>query len=214
MILGSERQEKYEKSEKAGALKQGEILSNVLQITATMTSGSASSPTLTRRRHPFALIVTPDCDLDWDFKARFNGGSQLKIVPNILLCRVLTASDLARLINTNETKPEKFEKSTIWKKTWQNKDERFHFLERINRAFDLQSDDIPALGIDFKQFFTVPTEDLYMNIDEDQTLRRCTLNSPFKEHVNSRFTYFQSRIALPEEHLYRQSEIKMPAESS
>lgn len=210
MKFAEEELKKYESSEKAGALRQGEILSKVEQFTATTSSENVNAQTLKRITHAYALIVTPDCDLEWDYQARQNNATQFKIVPNVLLCILLTASELAKRINSDKTASKRFEDSTIWKRITQNNEERFHFLEKIDAAADLQAKGTPlSLCVDFKDFFTVPTEDLYEKINEGRSLRRCRLISPYREHFNNRFTYFQSRIALPEDHRYNRGEIQV-----
>lgn len=60
---------------------------------------------------------------------------------------------------------------------------------------------LPELGIDFKKIFTIPTDEIYQRIALGQVKRRAVLVSPYLEHLSSRFAYFLSRIALPQEHL-------------
>ena len=203
------RQTKYEKSEDAGALRQGEILSNVVQISLQPSSIDTTSPEAKRVKHPYAIVVTPDCDLDWDFKAQQGNASRGKIIPNILLCTVMFSSDLAKRINEDRTPGKKFDTRTPWKRTIQNKEERYHFLEKIDLPLDKKGEGIRSLGIDFKEFFTMPTDFLYSSIDDGLTLRRCRLLRPYSDHLNSRFAYFQSRIGLPEDHQYTQGEIHL-----
>lgn len=58
----------------------------------------------------------------------------------------------------------------------------------------------PELVIDFKRYFTLPTGELYRWIALGETRRRCRLRSPYMEHLSSRFAYFLSRVALPEDY--------------
>lgn len=204
---------KYEKSEGAGALRQGEILSNVVQVSVLPESVDTALPKFKRVPHYYAIVITPECDLDWDFKAQQGKESQGKLIPNILLCAVVFASDIAKRIN-NERPPSKtFLTRTLWKRTRQNKEERYHFLEKIDSNLDLQDQGIRSLCIDFKEFFTLPTDFLYSSIDRGSTLRRCRLVTPYNDHLNSRFAYFQSRIGLPEDHQHEIGEILLDGES-
>lgn len=207
------RQVKYEKSKDAGALRQGEILSDVVQISILPESIDTTSPTVKRAKYDYAIVVTPDCDLEWDFKAQQGNASRGKIVPNILLCTVIFSSDLAKRINEDRTPGKKFETKTPWKRITQNKEERYHFLEKIDSALDLKEKGIRSLGIDFKEFFTLPTDFLYSSIENGLTFRRCRLVRPYSDHLNSRFAYFQSRIGLPEDHQYTKGAIYLDAES-
>lgn len=201
------RLQKYEMSNESVALRQGEILSKVVQINVFPESIETGRPRVKRVTHGFAIVVTPECDLDWDFKAQHGKESPGKLIPNILLCSVVFASDLAKRINEDRAPNKRFEKRTAWTRTRQNKEERYHFMEKIESSVDLQGEGIRALGIDFKDFFTVPTDILYSSIDDGSIQRRCRLVSPYNDHLNSRFAYFQSRVALPEEHQYTQGEI-------
>ncbi len=205
------RQTKYEKSKDDGALRQGEILSDVVQISLSPDSIDTTSMKEKRVTHHYAIVVTPDCDLEWDFEAQQGNASRGKIIPNILLCTVMFSSDLAKRINEDRPPNTKFEKSTTWKRATQNKEERYHFLDKIDSSQDLQDIGIRSLGIDFKEYFTIPTDFLYSSIDDGLTLRRCRLIVPYREHLNSRFAYFQSRIGLPEDHQYTKGDIYLDA---
>jgi len=211
--LQRSRQTKYAKSVPTGALRQGEILSNVVQISLYPESLESGSLKFKRAIHDYAIVVTPDCDLDWDFKAQHGNASQGKIISNILLCTAMFSSDLAKRINDDQVPSKKFETKTPWKRTTQNKEERYQFLERVGSSVDLQGEGIRALGIDFKDCFTTPTDILYSSINEGLTLKRCRLVRPYNDHVNSRFAYFQSRIGLPDEHQYIRGEIFLGGEN-
>ena len=199
---------KYATSVIGGALRQGEFLSNVVQFTAYQSAVSGRSTSFNRIKYGLAIIVTLDCDLEWDFKAQDNSATTLKRLPKILLCRIRSASDLARRIKNDEQSIGKFEKSTTWNKIVQNKDERYHFLEQIEGTLDRAGGGFPSMGVDFKEVFAVPARDLYASVDEGLTQRHCRLVSPYKEHFNSRFAYFLGRIGLPSEHLYEKGAIR------
>ena len=190
---------KYEKSAPDKALRQGELLSNVVEVIVNVNTIYSEELSLEQRTHPFAYVVSQDCDLDWDFHARKSQTQNHRIIPNVLLCEAMLATDLARqLINVEGSKDSN--KSRIWARVKINKDERFHFFQRVTETDDLTSNGVPELGIDFKRHFTIPTEELYTRIQYGQTMRRCRLLSPYMEHLSDRFAYFLSRIALPEDH--------------
>ncbi len=208
------RQIKYAKSVTTGALRQGEILSNVVQISLYPESLNSGSLKFNRAVHDYAIVVTPDCDLDWDYKAQHGNASPGKIISNILLCTVMFSSDLAKRINDERAPSKKFETKTPWKRATQNKEERYQFLERVDSSVDLQGEGIRSLGIDFKEFFTLPTDFLYSSIAAGLTQRRSVLLQPYNDHLNSRFAYFQSRIGLPEDHQYFEGEILLGDDTS
>jgi hypothetical protein len=175
-----------------GCLRQGEILTNVVQIRLDPASLNApEDPVVDFFIHPFALIVSQDCDLDWDFKGRHEERYAAKKIPSVLFCEVTTAAGLRGRSDIN---------STIWQRIRENKDERYHFLEKIESAQDAAGEGLPELGIDFKRYFSIPAEELYARIRSGQIKRRCRLVSPYAEHFSLRFAYYLARVALPLDH--------------
>jgi hypothetical protein len=133
--------------------------------------------------------MTQACDLTQDFEPRQNGKPQL---PEVLFCQVPMAEELRKTPGLA---------SDIWKRIRQNKDERYHFLEGVPLECDACGEAIPELGIDFKRYFTLPTEEVYHQIRSGTIRRRCVLISPYLEHLSTRFAYFLSRVALPRDHV-------------
>jgi hypothetical protein len=89
--------------------------------------------------------------------------------------------------------------SDQWARVRQNKDERYQFLQKVLPQEDADGEGIPELGIDFKRYFTVPTDEVYYRL-ESGARRRCQMRSPYLEHLSTRFGYYQFRVALPAEH--------------
>lgn len=195
----------YELIETTSPLRQGEILTNVIQIVLDLETIHDEKPRITKIGHPFAVIVSQDWDLDWDFKVRQKeneNNSQLnnKDLPNILLCMAISAEEL-RKRDSNVPKGGTREiNSTSWNEIRKNKHERYQFLQKIPASQDTNKEGIPELGVDFKRYFTVPATELYLRFELGEVTRRCKLRSPYLEHFTSRFYYFQSRVALPEDH--------------
>jgi hypothetical protein len=86
-----------------------------------------------------------------------------------------------------------------WSKVKTNKDERYQFLEKVPSESDALGKGLPELGIDFKRYFCLPTDEAYYRLETD-AMRRCRLRSPYLEHFSTRFSYFLSRVALPNDH--------------
>lgn len=182
----------YEASKEQGALRQGEIISNLHSYKVDIATMGTDEVSFTINDYPFAIIVSQDCDLDWDYKARQNLTSQKKLIPNVLFCEISAAVDIRHATGIN---------SNIWEKIKVNKDERYQFLQKVDTNSDSLAENLPEFAIDFKRYFTVPTDELYYQIEQRRTAkRRCRLLSPYVEHLSNRFYYFQSRIALPEDH--------------
>ena len=115
-----------------------------------------------------------------------------KMIPNVLLCEIDEAAGIRNgygAISTSET----------WKRIEQNKEERFQFLQKIPPEADRLKEGLPEMAIDFKRYFTIPTEEVYLRF-RLEAQRRCRLASPYLEHLALRFGYYQMRVGLPADH--------------
>lgn len=143
---------------------------------------------MVRVSHRYVIVVSQDCDLEQDWKSRQAGkGGTL---PNVLFFH---GTELT--IFRTDLPPG----SKIWTRVSQNKDERYQVLEGVPSADDARKEGVPDLGIDFKRYFTLSTEDIYYQV-ENNAQRRARLVSPYLEHFCVRAFAFQSRVALPAEH--------------
>lgn len=195
----------YRASPVEGALRQGEILTDVVehQISLETLKAPDNGIRVNKRRHPIAIVLTQDCDLDWDYSAlsRIQGGDwqndeekaklEAKRMPAILLCEVHAAKDIRVRKDIN---------SSIWSQIKINKSERYHFFQLIPAEADLLGQGLPELAIDFKRYFTIPSDELYHHIIDGNAQRRTCLNNPYLEHISHRFTSFLSRVALPQDY--------------
>lgn len=187
-----------------GVFRQGEVVSNLIQVhlRADSLAADAGEVTLEEKVHPYALILTQDCDLDWDFKARATVRSeaepdekekarenrrQAKLVPNVLLCELATVPDLRPLLAGGD----------ILKRVRGNLDERYYFLPAISPTDDRVGEGLAELVADFKRVFSIPTDELYFRLASG-LLRRSVLQAPHLQHMSSRFGYYCLRVALPE----------------
>lgn len=183
----------YERSPTNGAaLRQGEILSNLSQFSIQIETIGTDKPVVNIQLHPYAIIVSQDCDLDWDYRARSGAkASESKLIPNMLLCEVETAQALSESPGVD---------ARIWRAIQRNNDQRYQFFQAVAKDHDRENEGLPELAADFKRYFTVPTDALYFQVSNWATKRRCILRSPYLEHMCRRFFNYQSRIALPSEH--------------
>lgn len=175
-----------------GSLYQGEILSNLVQLKLKIETLSSPDPVVIPLIHPYAILMSQDCDLDWDFRARTEENtSDEKKMANLLFCEV---------VSVDELRPGDLN-SKLWAKVRQNKDERFHVLRGVGVAEDALGEGLPDLGVDFKRYFTVPVDEVYARLSIGECKRRCRLLHPYRDHLAVRFSFYQSRVSLPEEHL-------------
>jgi hypothetical protein len=164
-------------------LDQGEFVSNLVQIHARLSSITEASIQVELKAHPLAIILSQGCDLE-------RAGDD-KRIPMVLFCEIVTATEL-------RSSPRK--SSDIWNRIRNNSDERYHFFQRVEPEHDLEGVGLDELGIDFKRFFTIPTDEVYRRIELGEAKRRCCLESPYLEHFCRRFSNFISRVALPQPH--------------
>lgn len=184
---------KYSKCTNSGRLSQGEILSGLVHIRQLVDSiGSDVGPILDEITHPYAIILTQDCDLESDF-GRGESDRQIGMsLPSVLFCEATILTSLRSNLPLG---------THIWKRITQNKDERYQCLEAVPADVDSIGDGTEALGIDFKRYFTIPTIEVYKRVELLQVKRRCRLVTPYAEQLSTRFFNFQARIALPAEHV-------------
>jgi hypothetical protein len=190
-IVQPQREKIYERSSTEGALRQGEILSDLVQLNLVLESlNSHEGPLFEPVTHPYAIIVTQDCDIIQDFAPRQSQAQSDKLIPSVFFCEVITAEELRGRGGID---------SQLWRRIKQNKDERYQFLEKIAPDDDLLNQGLPELGIDFKRYFTMPTAEVYLRLGLEAQ-RRSRLVNPYLEHFINRFCHFQGRVALPAEH--------------
>ncbi len=187
------------------SLRQGEIISNLIQIQINLDSIIESDNESLQEKnysadnvlHPYAIVVTQDCDLEQDYYFRFHErGKDRHKLPSILFCEVIEAEELVHG-NRNETI---FQVGPIRNNFRNNDDYRFHFIQSIPKEYDAFDEGLPELGIEFKRYFTIPTDEVYHRLNLFHAQRRCRLQSPYLEHFCTRFHYYHYRIALPEQY--------------
>ncbi len=185
------------------ALRQGEILSNLVQIRIDLDCISTShveehvSYAGTPIVHPFAIVVSQDCDLNQDFFFRFHQrGKDRHALPNIVFCEVTEAEKLVY----GDLNATVFQEGAIRQAFRNNNDFRFHFIQAVPKSLDRAGNGLPELGIEFKRYFTLPSAEVYLRIKLRQAQRRCRLLSPYREHFINRFFSYSNRVALPEQY--------------
>jgi len=170
----------------SGRLCQGLVLSGVSQLQRVIPDEGLNQVRLIV--HPFCVVISQDCDLEQDIVKREAGNPGS--LPNVLMCMAIQIVDF---------KNEVPQGSDIWKRVRANSDERFHCIEAVPPNLDAQGKGVTELGMDFKRYFTVETDDLYEQLKAGGALRRAKLITPYAEQVSLRFANYLSRIGLPED---------------
>jgi hypothetical protein len=80
-------------SSSRGALHQGEVLSGVKQYVRVPSEDAVAKFMVIV--HPYCVILSQECDLDWDFSARAEvDDSSPKLLSNVLCCTALEENDI------------------------------------------------------------------------------------------------------------------------
>lgn len=139
----------------------------------------------------YAVVMTQDCDLESDFRNRSEKSpvKHDKYLQSILLCpaypgEYFKSGTHLEDLNLQMEKWNSSAYSSIKKQTHS----RFHYLEGS------QNDQVQDLVIDFKHYYTLPRDILYLY--EDKYL--ISLNALFRECLSQRFSNYLCRIGLPD----------------
>ena len=145
------------------------------------------------RKVPYAIVLNQDCDLEQDYANRSNLASETqdKYLQSILLCPAYPEADfrLGKHLEGVNLTMQQFPLRQF-EKVRQNQLFRYHFLPK---NLDFQ---VPELVVDFKHHFTIPRDRI--NDEYRSAHYLVTLEMLFREDLSNRFSYFLSRIALPE----------------
>ena len=191
------RQAIYQPSIKNASLRQGEIVTDVVQYNPVASELLLESKELSFERiiHPYAVVVTQDCDLDWDYRARQSGSNQpSKLLNSVVLCEISTAREVRDIVDKN------IMNSGEWNLVKSQRHERFYFFERIPIECELEQVGLPELTADFKKVFGINAATLYRQLELSIAKRRAVLSSPYLEHFSRRYYSFHGRVALPSQY--------------
>jgi len=186
----------YRPSNADESLRQGEIITDLIQYridpeTLRDTLSGTGETGVQPIQQPFAVVMTQDCDVIHDYGFRQTGKGPGKRLPNLLFCEMANAQTLFGSDSMSERE---------WQQVVRNKNERYQFLERVPGEADAATEGLPELTIDFKRYFTLPTDEVYLQLDAGAARRRSVIKSPYLEQLATRFHYFQYRVALPSDH--------------
>lgn len=193
----------YQPPPPSGALRQGEIVGPLwdhralvppIELPKGQGVAVASSP------HPLRVVLSPDCDLLWDFEARFElpdadkGGGEGPFeqhpdaVGQVLVCDLFGHAHMRARFRG---------KRDPWRRVDQNQDERYH---RLDAAAVADSDLVfHHLYLDFKKVTSVPTGALYEGILLGEVKRLALIPDVWIHDLIHRFYGFLSRVAVPDE---------------
>ncbi len=170
--------------------KQGEIIKDLLelqlQIPAENTIDLNQPLKFDRVDHPYSIVVSQDCALEWDYKARQGEAPEGKLLTHVLFCGLFSEDEIRGRNLTNE----------LFRRVQRNQDERYHHL--LAAPISGTEESIPELFADFKTTFSLPVEFVYWLISTARVDRRGSLPSPYLQDFMHRPYSFLGRVATPE----------------
>jgi hypothetical protein len=151
--------------------------------------------------HGLMVVMSPDCDLIWDFKVRFLGEDapialepaepdvehQASGMPHVLACDAFLGEDIRHRVP---------EGSKGWSRVGKNQDERYHHLPSSPFA-DAEEIVLPDLFLDFKKSLAFPTSFLYEGLRTGDVRRTARVPPIYLHDLVHRFYGFLSRVAVP-----------------
>ncbi len=177
----------------SGQLRQGEILADIYEHRADRAPVELPPDALLGvkpRRHPRVIVMTAECDLEWDYKRRcvsaLDEGHQ-KIVPYVLLCDVFSGQQIQH----------RFDGAALWTRVEKNLDERYHRLDEAPIG-DPELGRLPELYLDFKKTFALPTLAMYAGFFVRGIRREAVVPTLYLQNLMHRFYSFLSRVGLPD----------------
>ncbi|MGH6631520.1 MAG: hypothetical protein ACREB3_17460, partial [Burkholderiales bacterium] len=115
--------------------------------------------------------------------------AQHKRVANVLFCEAQPLEEMRQALRAEGVNSE------LWRRIVRNDDARFHALPAAPPAEDGAGTGLPAMGVDFKRFFTIPTDEVYVRL-EAEAQRRCVLDPSRAIDLSQRFAFFHARVPL------------------
>jgi hypothetical protein len=194
----------YDETGVGGPLRQGEVLGPVLHHEAVFPPRRipAESDVVVRSTLlDLVILLSPDCDLTWDYEMRFvdfwdeqehpiiDPSAHSRSVDQVLMCR---------LHSYGEIRPRFQSEGDVWGRVAGNQDERYHHLDGAPVG-DGSGLYLHGLFIDFKKVMSMPTDQLYDGVLAGDIERVALLPAYYIHDLIHRFYGFLSRVALPDD---------------
>lgn len=212
---------RYDIPPSSGTLRQGEILRDVYEHVPNFPAAKSKEGEefpVNSIHHPLLIVMSPDCDLVWDFKGRFpdkQGKEQPKSIQDFLeIGKIVLHVILAKITkDITKTLPPSIlrvlfakicDTGTIYRRCLDsshfdrvsnNQDERYHhFPEAPVGNPPIYS--VPELYIDFKKSLSIPTQNLYEGLQVGGIKRVALIPDKYIHDLMHRSYGFLSRVAV------------------
>jgi hypothetical protein len=168
-------------------IRQAEIISDLRYYSVVENAADASKLDINATKLPYAITITPDCDLLQDFKGGKSGS-----LFGVLLFPMEEGAAARKLRGKNTAE---------WRSISGNHWSQFYFLSAIGPEYDNLGTGLPDLLVDFKRYFTVPASEITRQCKLSGTVkasRRCRLNDMWREDFRHRALAYMGRIGVPD----------------
>lgn len=193
----------YELPPSGGPVRQGEILGPLWEHRAEYPPRKIPWGQSVRVRsvmRDLVVVLTPDCDLEWDYDMRFlelggsdRGGndpeSHPQAVSQVLVCQ---------LYDREQIRPRFKGEGDLWSRITENQDERYHRFPSAAIENALHPMYLHELFLDFKKATAVACDTLYQGVLGGDVERIAVVPPYYVHDLIHRFYGFLSRIALPD----------------
>lgn len=190
--------------------KQGEILRGCSELTFKAApllhsqSQDEIKPEAVRLEHEYLLVISPDCDLEQDFKARvasdneyadcFRSNDERNKFKQIGNRNCLTNAVLTPLWSVDDFK-KKADSRTYGQVQKSNNHPRWCMIGPMEYAPEISDTGEFSRVMDCGYIFTLPM-DLLHDVLVGSDTRFAWLPSPYREHYLQRFQFWQARIGV------------------
>ena len=183
----------YYRENDSGRIVQGDILKDVIFIEWNIDDSDHNNYTYDPKELPYVVILSQDCDLLSDYNNRkdINAEKHDAYLQSILVCPAYLAKELRAGTHLKDFDLIMQKKnSDKYSGIKDNLDPRYHYLQG-NPGLQ-----IPELVVDFKHYYTLPRNYIYNIHNSNQYV--ASLSELFRESLCQRFSFYLSRIGLPE----------------
>lgn len=178
---------------------QGDIFKDVDVLDWEIDTNDINKFNSIKRHYPYIVVLTQDCDLLWDFRNWMKNNiptpdtegtkKRDKYLQSILVSPAYYYEQFKNGDHLGVGKMEKINSETKLNNIKNNTEPRYHYLNAD------ATKQIPELVIDFKHYYSIPIFYLYHYYAKWYV---ASLNELFRESLSQRFSFFLSRVGLPE----------------
>lgn len=171
---------------------QGDIISDVTYEIINIKPDSRSVENI-KVTFKYIIVLMQDCDLSRDYENRHNlnpNPNDANYLHSILVAPLFNALQLREGTHLSNLGLNcKRINTDLWKPISGNENKRYYYLPE-NDEFG-----VAAQVIDFKHCYSFPTQKIY---DLKKSFSKFRVNELYREDISQRFSYYISRIGLPE----------------